>query len=223
MTDRQWLDWFEAAWKDREERLYPSLFGSTGAGIFTLDQELFEKQFHIKTVDPRWLSHGVFECPPTANRDSWLYVSSGLSNAWEDDQPRLDSPSGLGCELIIQCRRQSRWAVLLLRSMTAFQILLSCGHYPGKALLSFWDRIPLRQPIDGEGSRLTFVLVTPANGFEGLHQLSSGRFEFLQFVGITEQEAEYAREQGTSRLFELLLAQRAAPVVVPERHPLRLG
>lgn len=33
---------------------------------------------------------------------SWLYVSSGLSNAWEVDSSKPDEVSGLGCEFIIE-------------------------------------------------------------------------------------------------------------------------
>jgi hypothetical protein len=210
-------EWFEAAWTFREETVYASLFGSTGPGIYALDADLFAKQFRQESIDPRWLTYGVFECPPTSSHDSWVYVSSGLSNAWEAESPEPDGLSGLGEELLIECVQQSRWALLLLRSMVAFQILLSVGRYSGKATLTFGDRIPVRQPIDGAKSALSWVVVAPSKRFGGFHQLPSGRFQFLQFLGITEDEAQYAKLHGSDKLIELLDARDVGSVVDPSR------
>jgi hypothetical protein len=82
-----WEKWFEAAWAQREDELYGSLLGPLGAGICPLDFELFQDIFGRSEVDPRWLHIGVFECPPTEQRQSWTYVSSGLSNAWDAERP----------------------------------------------------------------------------------------------------------------------------------------
>lgn len=59
--------------------------------------------------------------------------------------------------------------------------------------------------------------LSPAAGFEGVHQIASGKLEFLNFVGITEQEAGFAREHGGDKLYSLLLEKGAAPVTRPER------
>ena len=55
-------------------------------------------------------------------------------------------------------------------------------------------------------------MLAPATDFAGAQQLPSGQFQFIQFVGITEHEAEYARAKGGDELFRMLLAQKAAPV-----------
>lgn len=217
MSDQTWQEWFESAWAFREENLYRALFGDIGRGIYPLDSELFAGQFRQTSVDPRWLTHGVFECPPSGPRGNWLYVSSGLSNAWEADSPKPDEISGLGNEFIFECPEQSRWALLLLRGMVAFQILLSAGRFPGKGLLNVWDRIPLRAPIDDSSSALNWVLLTPSPNFSELQKLPSGRFHFLQFVGITEDEADYARRNGGDKLLTLLKQRGAAPVTDPTR------
>jgi hypothetical protein len=81
VTDHTWQEWFEDAWAVREDRLYRALFGDTGPGIYTLDQELLTTVFHQESIDPSWLTHGVFECPASASRQTWLYLSSSLSNA----------------------------------------------------------------------------------------------------------------------------------------------
>lgn len=217
MADENWQAWFEAAWEFREENLYPTLFGSKRQGIYVLDGELFTNVFHQESYDPRWLTHGVFEFEPTEKRSSWLYVSSGLSNAWEADLPEPNAPSGLGCEFLFQCPTQSRWAIILLQRMLAFQILLAAGRFAGRSPLGIWDRIPLRSPIDGSHSQLTWVVLTPATEYTGVQQLPSGQFQFYQFVGITEKEAEFARARGGEELLRLLLEHKAAPITDPNR------
>jgi hypothetical protein len=182
VADSTWQEWFESAWADREENLYRALFGDIGSGIYPLDSELFKGQFQQTSIDPRWLTHGVFESPPSRGaRQSWLYVSSGLSNAWEADSQEPDGLSGLGCEFILECPVQAKWALHLLRRMVAFQVLLSAGRFPGKGVLRVCDRIPLRTPIDGLSSALNWVLLTPSPNFDGPQTLSTGRFQFLQF------------------------------------------
>jgi len=59
----------EDSWEQREEQVYPELFGGTGEGIYPLDASLFKNQFGIDSVDPRWLHFGVFKCAPTSDRN----------------------------------------------------------------------------------------------------------------------------------------------------------
>ena len=217
MADQTWQEWFENAWAVREESIYRKLFGDTGSGIYPLDAELFTGQFRQTSVDPRWLTHGVFESKPSGTRESWLYVSSGLSNAWEADPTKPDEVSGLGCEFIFECPSQSMWALLLLRRMVAFQILLSVGRFEGKGLVQMWDRIPLRAPIDGTSSKLNWVLLVPAPNFSEQQLLPSGQFQFLEFIGITEDEADFARNNGSDKLVALLTKRKAAPITDPSR------
>ncbi len=155
MASEKWQRQFEEAWEFREGKLYPGHFGPKQQGIYVLDGELFTNVFRQDSFDPRWLTHGVFEFEPTEKRPSWVYVSSGLSNAWETDSPEPNAPSGLGCEFVFQSPAQSRWALLLLQRMVAFQLLLAAGRFSGRGLLEIWDRIPLRSPIDGKDSQLT--------------------------------------------------------------------
>jgi hypothetical protein len=85
-----------------------------------------------------------------------------------------------------------------------------------------WDRVPLREPIDSSTSALNWVLVAPPPNFGEAQQLPSGRFHFLQFMGITEDEADYARSNGGDRLLALLKQRNAAPVIDPARHTVLL-
>lgn len=217
MADQNWQEWFEQAWAFREDTIYPSLFGPSREGIFVLDGSLFTKVFQQDSFDPRWLFYGVFQFSPTPDRSSWLYVSSGLSNAWEADSPNTESLSGLGSEFLFESPTQSGWAITLLQRMIAFQILLAAGRFPGKGLLGIGDRIPLRSPLDGKNSKLTWLLLTETLNFSGLYQLPSGGFRFTEFVGITEDEAEYGRANGSNELSRTLLAHKALPVTDPGR------
>lgn len=217
MADQTWQGWFENAWAVREEIIYRSLFGEIGSGIYPLDCELFTGQFRQTSVDPRWLTYGVFESRPSDTRASWLYVSSGLSNAWEADCAKPGEVSGLGCEFIIECPAQSTWAMLVLRRMVAFQILLSVGRFEGKGLLDVWDRIPLGAPIDGTSSKLNWLMLAPPPNFGERQLLPSGQFRFLEFIGITEEEADFARNSGGENLLAVLMQQNAAPITDPSR------
>jgi hypothetical protein len=185
MAGQTWQEWFENAWAIREENIYRSLFGDIGSRIYPLDAELFRGQFRQTSIDPRWLTYGAFESRPNGTRASWLYVSSGLSNAWEGDSTKPDEVSGLGCEFVFECPSQSTWALLLLHSMVAFQILLSVGRFEGKGLAQVWDRIPLCAPIDGMSSNLNWLLLIPAPNFRERQLLPSGQFQFLEFVGAS--------------------------------------
>ena len=153
--------------------MYPRLFGSHDPQICVLTPHLFQTTFEQENVDPRWLHSGVFEVPPTPDRASWLYVSSGLSNAWEDDTPDPTGPSGLGMEFILQTPSREFWAIDRLAHVIAFQILLSVGEYPGRELLDVHARLPLRCSISPEPSELTWLVVGPPDGLPS--SLSSPR------------------------------------------------
>jgi hypothetical protein len=209
-------DWFEHAWEVREEAVYPRLFGPHDPAIYTLPGELFVETFK-RDFDPRWLTYGVIETPPSPTRPSWLYVSSGLSNAWEDDAPNPDGPSGLGMEFVLETPQQATWAILRLQHVVAFQILIACGAYPDRPLMSLHDRIPLRSPISDEPCDLTWLTIVPPSGYSPSFTLPTGRVDLLAIVGITEAEAAYARREGGESLLEVLHAGGAYPVTDPTR------
>ena len=45
----------ESVWEEREERLYPALFGPVSRGIFPLTVETFTQTLGQREIDPRWL------------------------------------------------------------------------------------------------------------------------------------------------------------------------
>jgi Suppressor of fused protein (SUFU) len=211
-------EWFESVWAHREEVLYPALFGSIHRGIFPIQAEMLTGIFKQVSFDPRLLSNGVFEFGPMPTRDSWLYVTSGMSNDWEAVQPNRAALSGLGCEFVLEVTKQTDWAIVRLLHAMIFQILLCNGRYPGREPLNDFDRIPLGGPFLPGHSLITRLLIAPPSRFPRKAQLDSGTFEFFQLVGISETEASFARAHGGSALLELLVEKGGFPVTDPDRN-----
>ena len=213
-------DFLERVWANREEQIYPELFGELGSGIFTLDVDTFENVFG-KSPDPRWLFTGVFECPPGSKHTDWIYVSSGLSNPWEQDEPAdsPDQPSWLGVEFVFPTTEQGPWAIQLVQRISAFEILLAHDQFEGQERLRFGDRVPLRSPIvPGSESALTHLLIAPPADYPRSFQLESGTVEFVQLVGVSEAEAAFGREHGLDALIELLSDHDAYARTNPNRN-----
>ena len=211
-------DFLERVWADREERIYPGLFGSLGAGIFPLDGETFE--VFKQDPDPRWLFTGVFESEPSSKHTDWVYVSSGLSNPWEQDRPAesSDELSWLGVEFVLRSSEQGAWAIRLVQHIAAFEILLAHDRFPGRERLGFGDRIPLGGPMaPGNEGLLTYLLVAPPADQQNVFQLESGCVDFVQLVGITEREAAFGKQNGLDPLLELLRSGGAYEITDPAR------
>ncbi|MCF6443066.1 suppressor of fused domain protein [Pseudoalteromonas luteoviolacea] len=200
----------EDSWEQREERVYPELFGGTGEGIYPLDASLFKNQFGIDDIDPRWLHFGVFKCAPTSDRKTWVYVTSGMSNTWESDAPQ--EYSGFGTEFILETEVKSDCAINTLRSLVALNILVSVGHYGEKPLIDYGDRIPMK--IEPNISSL--MVVKPIQHPE-YFDLESGRVDILQIAGITAQELEYAKANGSEALALKLFESEGSFALKPER------
>lgn len=213
----------EEVWRLREEEIYPKLFGPVGRGIFPLTQDLFNKRFGQSDVDPRWLLLGVFEFPPTLERDSWLYVTSGYSNPW-DDEPEAYDPSGesgAGVEFTFAVSEPGDWAIETLQSMVAFDLLLGAGRFPNGDRFSLHDRIPLRGPLNGklDCEIRNLILVEREDGPREF-LLPSGEVILVGFTGITDAELAFAKAQGSPALLEILCAAGCHPVTNPNRHSL---
>jgi len=200
----------EDSWEQREEQIYPELFGGTGEGIYPLDASLFKNQFDIDDIDPRWLHFGVFKCAPTNERNTWVYVASGMSNTWESDTP--EEYSGFGTEFILETDSESDWAINTLRSLIAFNILVSVGHYGDKPLLDYGDRIPT-----SIAPNIASLMVVKPNHFPESFDLISGKVDILQITGITAQELEYAKENGSDVLANKLFNSQGSFIVKPDR------
>jgi len=209
------MEILDKAWEQREQVIYKDIFGDFGSSIYPLTAELFKNQFSCEEIDPRWLHSGVFRCPPNKKRNTWLYVSSGMSNPWESEAE--EEYSGLGSEFILETLKDEPWAIPLVQSLIAFNHLLSVGHFGDKPPLDYGDRIP--QPIGTNLSHI--VMALPINHPETI-KLVSGEVDLIQIIGITQTEFLYAKEHGSHTLCENLIEQHIYPVTNPDRESAKL-
>ena len=215
MTDDSW---FDQTREYREEVLYPQLFGAVSDERHTLSAETFVELFGQASVDPHWLHTAVLECPPHTGRDSWLYVSSGLSNDWWSDKPDPGGTSGIGNEYVLELPRRADWAVHCLAQVCAIQILLACERLPGRRILAPLDRLPVRLAgLVGGVTELTHLFVIPSPALPPTSQLRSGTFRWHHVVGITDKEALLASKGSPRVLLERLEALGLASVTDPAR------
>jgi len=213
----------EEVWRIREEDVYPALFGPHVRGIFPLQAKMFTGQFGQSNVDPRWLHYGVLEFAPTDTRHSWLYVTSGHSNPWEQSPEEFDpaGESGAGAEFTLATTEAGDWAIRTLQSMLAFDILLAAGRFPGREFIGLYDRIPLRAPLNGDPSCvLRNLVMTEPEDIPGEFQLPSGRVLLTGFTAISDEELKVAKQSGSETLINRLRATGFHPVNDPHRRSL---
>lgn len=204
--------WLEEVWAEREERIFPTLFGPL-RGIFPIPAEQFAR-FDV-SADPRWLTIGVFESAPTATRDTWMYLTSGLSNPW-DGERETEEPCGYGCELAIETTTQAQWPIRLLHHLASIQLVTMSGRVD-RAPLELGDRVALHGGIDGGASILRHVLLTEPIGFDPILKQRSGTAEWLFCVGLSDAEKAFAREHGNEELLSRLSEAGAFPLTDPTR------
>jgi len=213
----------EEVWRIREEEVYPALFGARVRGIFPLQMQMFTGQFGQSDVDPRWLHYSVFEFAPTETRHSWLYVTSGHSNPWEQSPEEFDpdGESGAGVEFTLATTEAGDWAIRTLQSMLGFDILLGAGRFPGRGYLGLNDRIPLRGPLNGDPACvLRNLVITEPEGIPAEFRLPSGKVLLAGFTAISDEELNDAKQSGSSRLIDRLRVAGFHPVNDPHRQSL---
>ncbi|MEO6596428.1 MAG: suppressor of fused domain protein [Planctomycetota bacterium] len=222
MTDPAFAKWFEAVWSDREDRVYRALFGDLGQGVYTAGSSVYDR--FQKEPHPGWLNHGVFACPPSDDRTSWLYVTSGLSNPWNLEQPRRDPSgfSGLGFELALETRDAADWAVPLLHNLMAYELLVAVGSYDGAELLEYGNRVPLNGSITPSfDSKIRWLLVEQPMHYAQAFDLESGRVDLFHLVGATDDEVELARSTDQDTLVALLRHKGVYPRTDAARQSVR--
>ena len=199
----------EDAWEEREEVVYPEVFGDTGPGIYPLSNDVFE-QLDAQSVDPRWLTHGVFQSPPNDTRNTWVYVTSGMSNPWESDEPQ--DYSGFGVEFVLETEQASTWAINVLHTLMAYNLMLASGQMGEPGLLDYGDRIPFALSED-----IAAMVIAPPFQLPENIDIKSGRVDFLQIVGVTEAELTYAQETSSEALIEMLIEETGGLITAKQR------
>lgn len=216
---------FEQVWEYREEVVYRSLFGDIGSGVYTLSPDIFTEVFRQEEIDPRWMFYGVFECPPHAERNSWLYISSGLSNPWDDnpDEYTSNERSGLGVEFAIETDVQAEWAIVMLQRMIAFNLLIASGRFGTNRPLALGDRIPLNGSVAlDQPSALRNLVIARAEHYTPSFVLPSGHVDILHFIGITDTELAFAQAHGSDVLVECLKKAGVFPLTKASRNSIVL-
>ena len=199
----------EDAWEEREEVVYPEVFGDTGPGIYPLSNDVFE-QLDAQSVDPRWLTHVVFQSPPNDTRNTWVYVTSGMSNPWESDEPQ--DYSGFGVEFVLETEQASTWAINVLHTLMAYNLMLASGQMGEPGLLDYGDRIPFALSED-----IAAMVIAPPFQLPENIDIKSGRVDFLQIVGVTEAELTHAQETSSEALIELLIEETGGLITAKQR------
>ena len=203
------MSFLEESWEEREEASYKEILGDTGPGIFPLSNKVFERM-NAKGIDPRWLNHGVFKSPPNASRDTWVYITSGMSNPWEAEEP--EEYSGLGVEFLMETENEETWAIEVLQTLMAYNILLASGQMGDFPLLDYGHRVPLAL----SESITTMMFAYPVN-FPCNFSIKSGRVDLLQIVGITSSELEAAKQTSSEEIREQLVSRTGGLVTSKER------
>lgn len=193
------MSFLEESWEEREEKVYKQIFGDTGQDIYPLSTEIFDRM-NANTVDPRWLTHGVFKCPPTENRKTWAYVTSGMSNPWETESP--EEYSGLGVEFLMETNEEEMWAIDVLQTLMAYNLLLAAGKMGDFPPLDYGNRVPLALSEDIK----IMMFAYPVN-FPESFSMKSGRVDLLQVVGITPAELEVAKQTSSEELKEKIVSK----------------
>ena len=210
--DDAFAQWFEQVWTEREEKVYRSIFGDLGAGVHSAGEGVYAR--FGKAPHSGWFNHGVFACPPNPERETWLYVTSGLSNPWNLQAPGRDPSgfSGVGFELVVESAAEADWAVPLLHNLMAYELLVAVGSYEGAELFEYGNRIPLQGSITPSfDSAIRWLLVEQPKHYPSAFELPSGRVDFFHLVGATEDEVEFARQSSQDMLVGLLQKQGVYP------------
>lgn len=221
--ESQLARWLEDVWAEREDRVYPALFGDLGGGIHAASPAVYAR-FQRAPGHPGWLHHGVFACPPHGDRRSTLYVTSGLSNPWNLEAPGRDPSgfSGVGFELVIETPGPVAWAAPLLHNLMAYELLVAVGTYDNAELLEYGNRVPLGGSITPTfDSAISWLLVEPPQRVPPSFEIASGRVDLYQLVGVTEAEVEFARQNDQDALVELLQQEGVYPATDAARRSVR--
>lgn len=194
---------------EQRQKIYNNLFGEHDGGIYALTTDIIKKCGH-KNIDPLWLSWGVFKYPPNNKRQTWLYVSSGMSNP--DGKNNSEEYSGMGSEFIFETQDDEEWAIKLVQELMLWNISVSMGMI---AEPQFERLAQIPMPIS---PNIWFLIL----GFPTYHpeviELVSGKADLHQVVGITRLECAYSRKkcssikEGSAIICDLLVEEGIYPI-----------
>ncbi len=190
----------EQCWQQREEHFYKGMFGGVHARKTMLQDSDFTENFGRKNIHPFWLHHAVLEYVPNKDRHGRVFATSGMSNAWDGMK---DEWSGLGVEFFLEEKAEDTNAETTLKNMMVYNLLLSIGHFADSASLKLWDIIPADEFL--HESPYTAFLLAPPLTLASEIELTTGKFELLQIIGLNKEEAGEVKNQGPEAYYKRLL------------------
>ena len=131
---------------------------------------------------------------PDPFRPYWTYVTAGMSSPWVQSEP--GEVSGFGCELMIKCPTDNKWAPSILRTIALYVFNHAGTPSPGSrmALNASVNAADLKK---NNQSLLRNLLIWYADEApDAWYQLPSGGFGLFIAMGITDRELEYAEKAG---------------------------
>ncbi|PCI59474.1 MAG: hypothetical protein COB37_11550 [Kordiimonadales bacterium] len=202
-------------WEQRDDGIYPDLFGPAEGPPVMLTEKLFHEDFGRKNIHPFWLHHGVITFPPTETRPTWLYATSGMSNAFDSV---VEEWSGLGVEFLMETHEKADWAAEALAWLMAFNLLIAIGHFDDMEAAALGGTIPMNAPLNAETEcALTGVLALTPTAHQTAITMVTGKAELLQLVGISEDEAAYIQENGHEAFAAKIAASPQGLITDPSR------
>lgn len=220
MDDIEWGEWFDGIIMERELNRYPGFFGETQSEFYTFPEHLISKE-SLDLLEETGVSLNlVIEYAPNEKRNSWLYVTSGLTNPSGEEPQNIDPNdySGIGFEMIIETNEKSLWPVNVLHMMMFSQILISSGMVEGD-LLEYNDIFPINESVIKNSDIRSFVAIAPdqRNSYPMGFDLSTGKVDFFPLFGITASEEKLILDDKLKINLTELFEKAGYPIVNPIR------
>jgi Suppressor of fused protein (SUFU) len=121
-----------------------------------------------------------------------------MSNPWESEVP--EEYSGKGVELLMETDEEETWAIEVLQTLMAYNVLIATGHIGNISPLSYGHRLPL-----AFSSTFKTMMFTQPLNFPNNFSIQSGKVDLLQVVGITASELDAAKQTSSEELKQMLV------------------
>ncbi len=158
-----------------------------------------------------WPGGGIYQYPPSGNRSSWHYVTSGLSQPHIDDDANPESVidddgerySGFGIELVISTIEQAAWPPDVLINLVKYILFQK-----NSRLILPGDRIPCNGPLVLEtDTPLSFLVATTSTEYETDILLPAGKCHLVHLIGCTQREIDTALTMGRGTAGSIVLCR----------------
>lgn len=197
------------AWEEREEKVYKSIFKNFPKEIITPEDP---SKVVVGGVNLVHSCAGVYMIEPTENLPYWTYITSGLSNPFDELTGNDESISGYGIELVLQTLKKEYWPVNLLFNLMGY--ILETGK-----VLSWWHSMPCNGPIKADDStcNITTILCVHPQHLPRTFELVTGGVDLIQIYGITDNEYSYCKINSSYNLINKLKKLPEYPAIVTTR------